>query len=68
MLIHGQRHQLYSLASKLHYKQLAGENPNNNQDEQIIVSDVCADIELVFFQFSGIKEVKHLQEDEDIEK
>lgn len=68
MLIHGQRHQLYSLASELHNKQLAGENPNNNQDEQIIVSDICADIELVFFQFSSIKEVKHLQEDEDIEK
>lgn len=68
MLLHSQWNQFKGSTSKLHNKQLANENTNHDQNEQIIVSDFSENVDIALLELSGVEEVKYLQEDKNIEK
>lgn len=68
MLLHRQWNQFKGSTSELHNKQLANENTNHDQNEQIIVSDFSENVDIAFLELSGVEEVKYLQEDKNIEK
>ncbi len=63
MLLHGQGNELKSFSSELNNEQLTNKDADDNQNEQVVVSNVSADVDIALFEFSSVEEVKHLQED-----
>lgn len=68
MLLHCQGNQFKSYSSELNNKQLKNKYANNNHNEQVIVSNISADVDLSFFKFSCIKKVENLQKDKNIKE
>ena len=68
MLSGGEGNQFKGYASVLNYKDLQDEDKNDYNDEEVVVEHLCEDIVLIFFEFSGVKEVENLEEYEAIEE
>lgn len=68
MLLNIQWHQPECLTSKLYNEYLRDEYTDDDEYEQIIVTNVLEHVDLCSFEGAGIEEVKHLEEHEHVEK
>ena len=68
MLFVGQWDQFQGSTTELNDEQLAYKYTNDDQNEKVVVTDVSADVDFVLFEFSGIEEVKNLQEHKNVEE
>ena len=60
MFMHLKRDQFECLASILNYEKLADEDTNDDSDEQIVIKELCEDVDLLAFQLAAVQEVEDL--------
>ena len=60
VLLGGKWYDLECFSSELHDEDLTHKNTHNNKDKEIVIKEICKDIQFIFFKFSAIEEVKYL--------
>jgi hypothetical protein len=52
----------------LYNEKLTQKDSTYNKDKEIIVEEVCKNIDLVFLKFTSVQKIEYLQEYKDIEE
>jgi hypothetical protein len=68
VLVHTESNEHEGTSSDLDDDDLKDEDAGDDEDEEIVIEEILEDIDFLLLQLSSVEEVKHLQEDKDVEE